>query len=103
MPSSPQQDILRTKLNLETAEMPWIELQRFFAGGSVISVANELDLVEVAACMSADDTESISRWIAESRIARVSDEQAQAWVESNTSLWTVVVKPWILVQEHKST
>lgn len=101
MPTSPQQEFLRAKLNQETAEIPWTELQRFFAGGSLISVADDLDLVEVAARMSADDTEAVSRWIEERRIARVSDVQAQAWMDADASLWTVVVKPWILVQESK--
>jgi hypothetical protein len=34
---------------------------------------------------------------------RVSDEQAQAWFEADADLWTVVVKPWILVQHNKNT
>lgn len=103
MPSSPQHEFLRAKLNQETAEIPWTELLRFYAAGSVISVADDLDLVEVAARMSGDDTEAVARWIDENRIARVSDAQAQAWVASDASLWTVVVKPWILVQERKAT
>ena len=33
----------KAKLNLETSKIPWLELQRFFAGGLAIAVTNELD------------------------------------------------------------
>jgi hypothetical protein len=38
----------------------------------------------------------------EQRVARVSDEQAKAWLDADASLWTVVVKPWLLVQPIKT-
>jgi len=103
MPSSPQLDILRTRLNQETATIPWKELLRFFAAGSVIQVDAGLDLVEVAASMSNDDTEAVGRWITENRIARVSDKQAQAWTDADAEVWAVVVHPWILVQERSES
>jgi hypothetical protein len=94
-------DLLRTKLNLETAQMPWQELQRFFAAGKVILVSDQLDLVDVAASISNDDTARVSQWLSEQRIARVTDAQAAAWLEADAALWTVVVSPWILVQQEK--
>jgi len=30
---------------------------------------------------------------------RVSDDQARRWVADDCLLWTVAVKPWVLVQE----
>jgi hypothetical protein len=59
----------RTRIIGETAQIPWLELQRFFAAGKVIWIATELDLVDVA------------------------------WVGDDELLWSVVVKPWVLVQE----
>ncbi|HJV51352.1 MAG TPA: DUF2288 domain-containing protein [Noviherbaspirillum sp.] len=94
-----QQELLRAKLNGETSRMQWTELQRFFASGAVIAVSHELDLIEVAACIANDDTKAIAQWMAESRIGRVNDAQASAWLEADATLWAVVVKPWILVQE----
>ena len=41
-------EIEKAKLNLETAQVAWTELQRFFAQGSVIRVDSSLDLIEVA-------------------------------------------------------
>jgi hypothetical protein len=99
--SNTQDELLRAKLNLETSQMPWRELLRYFAAGMVISVNHELDLVDVATRIANDDKAAVSQWMAENRIAKVSDAQAQAWLDADIALWTVVVKPWILVQPPK--
>jgi hypothetical protein len=98
-----EQQLLHAKLNMETAQMAWSELLRYFAGGHVIAVSSELDLVEVAARFTIDDTAAVQQWLGEARIARVSDEQALAWLEADALLWTVVARPWVLVQEDKPT
>lgn len=95
-------DALRAKINGETARMQWKALDRFFAAGAVIAVSSDLDLVEVAYRIASDDKDSIVKWMAENRIARVNDEQASAWLQADASLWTVVVKPWVLVQQEKT-
>ena len=38
----------RTRIIGETAQIPWLELQRFFAAGKVIWIATELDLAVAA-------------------------------------------------------
>lgn len=91
----------RAKLNLETARIGWLELQRFFAAGKVLVVSEVLDLIDVGACITTDDTAQVSTWLERGEIGRVSDEQAIAWTEQETELWTVVVSPWILVQLEK--
>jgi hypothetical protein len=96
-----QNDLLRAKLNQETARMPWRELQKYFAGGAVIGVSPELDLVEVAVRIANDDKAAVAQWMAENRIAKVSDAQALAWWDADMQLWAVVIKPWILVQPPK--
>ena len=93
---------LRAKINGETSRLPWKELERFFAGGAVIAVSSDLDLVEVAYRVATDDKVAVAQWMAENRIGRVSDVQASAWLEADMSLWTVVVKPWVLVQQEKA-
>ncbi|HJV53698.1 MAG TPA: DUF2288 domain-containing protein [Noviherbaspirillum sp.] len=99
--SNTDQDLLRTKLNGETARFQWKELQRFFAAGTVIAVSSELDLVDVAVRIANDDKDAVAQWMDEGRVGRVSDEQASAWQQADAALWTVVVKPWILVQQEK--
>lgn len=100
--SDKQGDLLRAKLNGETSRMQWKELLRFFASGTVIAVSEQLDMIEVAACIAGDDKNAVAQWLAEGSIAKVSDAQASAWLEADAELWTVVVKPWILVQQEKT-
>lgn len=92
-------EILKAKLNLETAKSPWSDLQRFFASGSVIAVSNELDLTDVALQISLDNSTQIQQWMESAQVGRVSDQQALRWFEGDAQLWTCVVKPWVLVQE----
>ncbi|MCM0044680.1 MAG: DUF2288 domain-containing protein [Burkholderiaceae bacterium] len=92
---------LRNELNEQTAQMRWSELERFFASGSVISVAGELDLIDVGARIAADDKDSVLGWMNAGLIRKVTDEQAGSWHADDTLLWAVVVKPWILVQHRR--
>ncbi|MRI31991.1 DUF2288 domain-containing protein [Endozoicomonas sp. OPT23] len=94
-----EETLNKAKLNLETAQMPWSELERFFAGGTLLSVSAELDIVEVAHCMSIDDKAAIVGWLNDKKLGQISDDQAKSWCESNAELWTVIVRPWILVQD----
>lgn len=94
-----QQELLRAKINGETARMHWSELERFFASGVVIAVSADLDLVEVALQIANDHKDAIAHWMEEGRVGRAGDAQAAAWHEQNALLWAVVVKPWILVQQ----
>ena len=92
-------ELLRQKINLETATFPWSELLRHFATGNVIAVDSTLDLVDVAVAMANDNATVVSQLLANGKIAKVSDAQAELWLEENLHLWTVVVKPWVLVQQ----
>src|SRR5438445_12116025 len=97
-----QDELLKTKLVQETSQWPWKELLRHFAAGTVVAVSEELNLIEVALQMSKDNKDRVAQWLASGGIAKVSDLQAKAWLDGNASLWTVVVRPWILVQQRKS-
>lgn len=90
---------LYQSINLECSTANWEDLERFFASGELISVDGKLDLIEVAYEMSMDNTEKISPWMKSGHVNQVNDKQAMAWQKENTQLWTVVIKPWILVQD----
>jgi len=92
-------DIAREKVNLETSKIAWKELQRFFASGTAVFVASPLDLVDVAYQFSIDNKGQVAQWLQNNQVALVSDQQALNWLESDTDVWAVVVKPWILVQK----
>lgn len=102
MQTNPDKDTeLRSKVNRETARLPWSELVRHFASGNVVWVADELDLVEVAVRISHDDKASVGQWMAAGQIAKVSDSQAREWLEADTALSACVVSPFIIVQQEK--
>jgi len=92
-------ELERAKINGETAKIPWLELQRFFASGVLIWVSSELDLVEVAWAMQQDDVQRIGAWTEQGELRPVHDDQARRWVAADSLLWAVTVKPWVLVQE----
>lgn len=89
---------LRTKLNLETARLSWTELARYFAGGRLVRVDADLDLLEVAEAMAEDHSARVGRWLEAGAVASVSDEEARRWQAADAQLWAVVIKPWVLVQ-----
>ncbi len=92
-------DLLRTRLNLETARIAWAELQRPFARGVVVKVAPGLDLVDAAVHVAANSAEVIQEWLADGRIARAELADAEDWHARQPTFWAVVVAPWVLIQE----
>ncbi len=90
--------LLNAKLEGETAKIPWSELQRFFANGTALYVAPGLDLLEVAAQISNNNAEQVKAWQDDDKLGQISDAQALAWFESDALMWSVVVRPWVLVQ-----
>lgn len=100
-PSEKQIEFLRAEINLQTARMPWKELLRFFATGTVIFVSDELDLVDVGVQISIDNKSAVAQWMADNQVGSVTDEQAKIWLDADATLWSVVVKPWLLVQPVK--
>ena len=64
----------------------------------VIHVSHNLDLIEVAYQLSKDNKKQIEEWMENKLISKVTDELATTWHENNMLVWTVVIKPWVLVQ-----
>ena len=87
------------KLHGETARICWLELQRFFAQGAVMQVADTLDLVKVAAWFAEDNHQELEIHFKSGAIAAPSDAQARTWYTQKAELWGVVVAPFVLVQE----
>lgn len=89
---------LEQQLNLETAQIHWRELQRFFASGNAIAVDPGLDLTYVAAQIAADNAAQLQQWMAAGLVDAVKDSQALQWYDADVVVWAVVIKPWVLVQ-----
>lgn len=97
-PEITSQELLRGKLNSETARIPWRELQRYFAGGYTLNVDPQLDLIEVAYQMHCDNAAQVEQWMNSNLIHQVSNEQAREWYNDDQIMWACVIKPWVLVQ-----
>ena len=85
----------------ETAQFYWVDLQRFYARGRVLHVANGANLLEIAAILAQDKAALFKSYLDQGMVALATDDNAKAWVEANAQLWTVVVAPWILVQQER--
>jgi len=92
-------EILRAKLNLETAQLAWPELERHFARGDVIKVEPGMDLVDTALHVAENNAATVREWLANGRIARAELHDAEDWHARQPMFWAVVVAPWVLVQE----
>ncbi|KPQ29020.1 MAG: putative conserved small protein [Marinobacter excellens HL-55] len=96
-PESP--DEIKARLNLETSRIHWHELQTYYARGQVVRVAAELDLLNVASELTADNKAQFEQWMSRGDIGDVSPDLARAWYDRNAELWAVVIAPWVLVQD----
>ncbi|MCK4708549.1 MAG: DUF2288 domain-containing protein [Gammaproteobacteria bacterium] len=90
---------LINQLHSETAKLPWNELERHFARGSVIRVRKGLDLIKVAVVIANDDKDSLKKWLDSGDVANASTDDAKNWSACESEFWTVVVAPFVIVQE----
>ncbi len=97
--SNTDSDLIQAKINSETGRIPWHDLQRFFAAGKTLYLSAELDLVKVAYAFHEDHKEQVDAWIQQEKIISVSTAQAKYWIENESQVWAIVVKPWVLVQD----
>ena len=91
----------KAKIVAETAKINWKELETFFAQGKLILVDTTLDLIDVAYAITTDDSKQVEQWMQTNKISRHFTEKAIAMEKENKELWSVVIKPWVLIQEPK--
>ena len=92
---------LLEKLYSETAQISWLELQRFFAQGLVMNVDSSLDLPKVAVMFAEDNSKELALLVESEQVMAPSNEQARIWFEQRAELWSVVVAPFVLVQDRE--
>ena len=92
-----------TRLHMETARISWQELERHFARGECLTVSTALDLIQVGVNMINDDKTTVDGWLKSGELRKTTDDDASRWSEADSSLWAVVIAPWVLVQEKNTT
>ena len=86
-------------LKQECAPIAYKEIEQFFARGMLVLVTEDLDIIDVALSIQADDTQRINEWISAEKVIRVHDDYALKWSQKETLLMAVTAVPWLLVQE----
>ncbi len=86
------------KLNLETASIEWKDLQLFFAQGKLLVVEPQSDLVKVASLIADNQLEELENLIKQQRIEFATPDWVRTNCEQTTSLWAVVVSPYVICQ-----
>lgn len=92
-------DLHRETIRSGIAEIDWEELQLFFARGLVIQVDTDLSLEDVSYELCADNKSVIEKWMQEGKIGKIKDETAIQWLNTKKRVRSVVIQPWVLVQE----
>lgn len=92
----------KAKIAAETAMIPWKELEKFYAQGKTILVSETLNLVDVGYSISLDDATKIIAWMESGLLVKEFSNQANTWHNENADVWSVVVHPFVLVQDSKN-
>ncbi|MFK5913663.1 MAG: DUF2288 family protein [Woeseiaceae bacterium] len=90
---------LREHLHGETSKLPWVDLEKHFARGVVFKVEKGTDILDIAIILSRDDKNSLEKLINDKIVQGAKIEDAKKWHEAEESLWTIVIAPFVLVQE----
>lgn len=93
--------LIRQKLNHDTARIRWSALAEPQQQELVVRVSTDLDLIEVGCQFTLDNREQVKAWMDAAQVTKVDAEQAAEWLAQDRELWAVVVAPWVLVQEPK--
>lgn len=96
---SEQEQNLRSKLESEIGPADWKVIRPHFLRGAIIIVSPDLDLINVAVKVAEDDTTTIKDWIEEGKLTKPFPEDAKKWEEESKELNSLVVDPFVLVQD----
>jgi hypothetical protein len=102
-PLAAADEFLEAKLVSETAQVEWSALQRIFAAGKTIHVADGEDMVAIGRVIATDNADELRRLMKAKIVGPVGDATAKRWYETDALVWSVVVNPWVLVQHNKSS
>ncbi|MCM2266079.1 MAG: DUF2288 domain-containing protein [Desulfuromonadales bacterium] len=92
-------DDIRKKLQEELDTVDWRALRPQLHRDSVILVASELELVEVAWCVAQDRSKDVAGWIAAGQLRKPGAEELTAWErELEKPFRMLVVAPYVLIQ-----
>ncbi len=89
----------REQLQQECAPIVYKEIEQFFARGMIVIVSEELDILDVALIIQADNSDELEKLITQKQVTRAHDDHAIKWSQENATLMAITAVPWLLVQE----
>lgn len=93
-------DDLREKLRNEIMASYWEDLAPHQARGALLLADAQLDFLEVAAAIAADDTARVAALLREGTLRRVGEPERLALEETKDLRFQfAVVQPWVLAQK----
>jgi hypothetical protein len=91
---------IKTQLTEQIASIEWNLLIPHAQRDALIIVSEQLDLLEVGVAVAQDDSSSVSNWINQQLIYKPSSQDLSIWNnEPNKQFMTLIVQPFVLVQE----
>lgn len=97
--ATPQADAIRNKLQDELDTVDWRALRSQLRRDSVILVAPELDLVEVAWSVARDRAAVVDGWIAAGQLRKPELTELAAWERDlEKPFRMLIVAPYLLIQ-----
>lgn len=86
------------KLLGQTAKIPWQELQMHFARGAIVVVDSELDLINVARLLIANNSDEVRSLQDRELLRGPENAEAARWFNEEADFWAIVIAPWVLIQ-----
>ena len=94
----------RDKLRAELAVTDWSSLGPHHSREALFLVDRELGLLDTAVAFADDDSASVASWLAQGRLARPTDDQADAFTDAPaTPFRFLIVQPFVLATLHEET
>ncbi len=84
----------------DLAEVHWRELKIHLQRDAIITVAQALDIIDVAVAVADDDKEIVEGWIGSEQLGKPTEEQLKTWEKTQEKPFRMlIVQPFILIQE----
>ena len=90
------------KIAKYTGEVGWDYLRPHYRSGNLLWVDPELDLREVAAAFTRDESGRVADWLGAGDLVRIGDLHAEQWEGGDELFTAVVVTPFVLMQPPKA-
>ncbi len=93
---------LRAELKEMTGTVQWEWLKPHAQRDVVVVVSSQLDLLVVGEALATDNTQIVERWITEQLVGKPTAEQLADWSRENKRLTSLIVQPFVLVQDRSA-